>query len=72
MCAGALLVEEAGGRAWDLFGDPLAYNQPFPKVRGVLAGAPAAVDRALELVRATGASDRMSEFDGIDQPSPGG
>lgn len=66
VCAGALLVEEAGGRATDVFGDPLTFNQPFPKVKGILAGAPEAWARALALVRETGASDRMQEFtDGL-------
>jgi myo-inositol-1(or 4)-monophosphatase len=64
VCAGALLVEEAGGMATDVFGGPLRYNQPFPKVRGVLAGAPGAHARALVKVRETGASERMAEMDG--------
>jgi myo-inositol-1(or 4)-monophosphatase len=64
VCAGALLVEEAGGVATDVFGAPLAYNQPFPKVRGILAGAPMAHARALARIRETGASDRMAEMDG--------
>lgn len=63
VCAGALLVEEAGGVATDVFGGPLRYNQPFPKVRGILAGAPGAHARALVRVRETGASDRMAEMD---------
>ena len=62
VCAGALLVAEAGGRATDVFGGPLRYNQPFPKTKGVLAGAPDAYARALTLVGLTGASDRMNEF----------
>lgn len=63
VCAGALLVEEAGGVATDVFGGALRYNQPFPKVRGILAGAPGAHARALVTVRETGASERMSELD---------
>jgi myo-inositol-1(or 4)-monophosphatase len=62
ICAGALIVEEAGGRASELLGAPLAYNQPFPKVKGILAGAPEAHTRALAEVKAVGASDRMDEF----------
>jgi myo-inositol-1(or 4)-monophosphatase len=65
VCAGALLVEEAGGIATDVFGGPLQYNQPFPKVRGVLAGAPEAYARALARIRETGASDRMAEMDNV-------
>lgn len=37
VCAGALLVEEAGGRTTDLDGRPLEYNRPDPYVHGVLA-----------------------------------
>jgi myo-inositol-1(or 4)-monophosphatase len=37
LCAGALIVEEAGGRATDLHGAPLRYNRPDPRVRGILA-----------------------------------
>jgi myo-inositol-1(or 4)-monophosphatase len=62
VCAGALIVEEAGGRATDMFGQPLRYNQPFPKVPGILAGAPEAYTRALTRLSQTGASDRMDEL----------
>jgi len=64
VCAGALIVREAGGVASDVFGGPLRFNQPFPKVKGILAGAPAAYARALEQVKAVGASDRMDELAG--------
>jgi myo-inositol-1(or 4)-monophosphatase len=64
VCAGALLVEEAGGVATDVFGGALRYNQSFPKVKGILAGAPGAHARALVKVRETGASDRMAEMNG--------
>lgn len=37
VCAGALLVEEAGGRATDLAGKELTYNRPDPQVDGILA-----------------------------------
>ncbi len=37
VCAGVLLVEEAGGRATDLVGGELRYNQPDPHVEGILA-----------------------------------
>jgi myo-inositol-1(or 4)-monophosphatase len=63
VCAGAALVREAGGRVTDVYGDPIVFNQPRPKTRGVLAGAPAAFDRALTQIRETGASDRMAELD---------
>jgi len=63
VCAGQVLVEEAGGIATDVFGAPLAYNKSFPKVKGILAGAPEACARAAALIRNIGASDRMDEFD---------
>jgi myo-inositol-1(or 4)-monophosphatase len=62
VCAGGLIVREAGGVATDVFGGPLRFNQPFPKVKGILAGAPQAYERALEEVRALGPSDRMGEL----------
>lgn len=62
VCAGALIVTEAGGNATDMFGAPLRYNQAFPKVPGILAGAPNAFDRALKRLQDTGASDRMIEL----------
>lgn len=65
VCAGALLVEEAGGVATDVLGEPLRFNQAFPKTRGVLAAAPKAWTRAIDLVRRTGVSDRMDEFEEV-------
>jgi myo-inositol-1(or 4)-monophosphatase len=62
VCAGALIVAEAGGMATDMFGMPLRYNQAFPKVPGILAGAPDAFARALKRLQETGASDRMDEL----------
>jgi len=67
VCAGALIVEEAGGVATDVFGNPLQYNQPFPKVRGVMAGAREAWERALAEVGRMGASERMNEFADLDR-----
>ncbi|HSM58623.1 MAG TPA: 3'(2'),5'-bisphosphate nucleotidase CysQ [Candidatus Sulfomarinibacteraceae bacterium] len=37
ICAGALLVQEAGGRCVDLNGDPFTFNRPNPKVNGIIA-----------------------------------
>jgi myo-inositol-1(or 4)-monophosphatase len=37
ICAGTLLVEEAGGRATDLHGKPLVFNQPSPLRPGMIA-----------------------------------
>lgn len=71
VCAGALLVEEAGGRATALFGDPLVFNQAFPKTHGVLAGAPAAYAAALARIHQVGASDRMAELTHRTAPDGG-
>jgi myo-inositol-1(or 4)-monophosphatase len=62
VCAGSLIVLEAGGRASELFGEPLRFNQPFPKVKGILAGAPGAYEEARTQIASVGASDRMDEF----------
>lgn len=66
VCAGALLVAEAGGVVTNALGAALRFNQRFPKARGIVAGAPAAHAQAIESVRAIGVSERMSEFDRID------
>ena len=62
VCAGSIIVEEAGGVATDVFGAPLQFNKPFPKVKGILAGTPTVYDRVLQTVRAVGASERMAKF----------
>ncbi len=62
VCAGAIIVREAGGLASELFGEPLRFNQPFPKVKGILAGAPRAYETARTQIAAIGASDRMDEL----------
>ncbi len=62
VCAGAIIVREAGGLASELFGEPLRFNQPFPKVRGILAGAPRAYATARTQIASIGASDRMDEL----------
>ena len=37
ICAGVLLITEAGGRCVDLDDQPFKFNQPFPKVNGIIA-----------------------------------
>jgi myo-inositol-1(or 4)-monophosphatase len=37
ICAGALLVLEAGGSCVDLDDEPFLFNRPFPKVNGIIA-----------------------------------
>ncbi len=51
VCAGALLVEEAGGRATDLDGAPLRFNRPDPYVHGILASNGRLHDYVLGIVR---------------------
>ena len=62
VCAGSLLVEEAGGRATDLRGNPLRFNRPDPRAAGILAGALGAYDRALARLVEVGPSDRMGRL----------
>ncbi len=62
VAAGAMIIEEAGGRVTDMYGGPLWYNQPFPKVRGIVAGAPATYVRVLGELGEMGASERMGEL----------
>lgn len=37
ICAGVLLVQEAGGTAVELLNRPILFNQPYPKVNGIIA-----------------------------------
>lgn len=41
IAAGAAIVEAAGGRVSDLWGEPLAFNQPIPRAPGVAASGAA-------------------------------
>lgn len=47
VCAGALLVHEAGGAVTDVLGAALRYNRPDPYVHGIVAGTAAAHARLL-------------------------
>lgn len=49
VAAGALLVEEAGGRVSDRTGEALRFNRRDPSVRGILAGATGAWERLRDL-----------------------
>ncbi len=63
VCAGSFLIQEAGGHAADLLGGSLLFNKPFPKVKGILAGAPDACQRAFTQIKILPPSDRMeAEF----------
>lgn len=64
VAAGALLVEEAGGRVTDARGERLRFNQADPHVHGVLAGTPAVHDR---LLRALATLPPPRPRDGADE-----
>lgn len=51
ICAGALIVTEAGGMVTDLRGDRLSYNRPDPRVYGVLASNGILHRELLEFIR---------------------
>lgn len=51
VCAGALIVQEAGGVVTDLHGADVSYNRPDPYVHGILAAPAAAHARLLEACR---------------------
>jgi myo-inositol-1(or 4)-monophosphatase len=61
VCAGALIVAEAGGQCTDMFGGAFNFNKPHPKVRGVVAGAPNASAVMLAQLAKIGPSERMRE-----------
>ena len=51
ICAGGLLVTEAGGKITDLKGTGFSFNQENPLVQGVLAASPAMHSLALDWIR---------------------
>lgn len=61
ICAGGLIVEEAGGRVTDLRGDVLGYNHPDPRVFGVLATNGRLHDEFLEFVASLPPAPRLEE-----------
>jgi myo-inositol-1(or 4)-monophosphatase len=64
VCAGAILVLEAGGRVTDCYGAAMRFNNAFPKTKGVLAGAPEPFARLKATLDRVGVSDRMDEMKG--------
>lgn len=50
ICAGALIVAEAGGLVTDLRGEEVRYNRPDPRVYGVLASNGVIHDELLDFV----------------------
>jgi myo-inositol-1(or 4)-monophosphatase len=61
VCAGSFLIQEAGGHASELLGSKLLFNKPFPKVKGILAGAEGACGRALAQIETLPPSERMEK-----------
>jgi myo-inositol-1(or 4)-monophosphatase len=61
VCAGSFLIHEAGGHASELLGGKLLFNKPFPKVKGILAGAERACLRALAQIETLPPSERMEK-----------
>lgn len=67
VCAGGLIVEEAGGVLTDLSGHCLQFNQPHPIIRGVIATNPALHGLVLEWLK--GRSEALlSEDDSENDP----
>jgi len=61
VCAGALLVEMAGGSVTDIAGQPFRYNQPDPAVSGVLATSGPLHQALVFAIGRTGAGRRDEE-----------
>lgn len=51
VCAGSLLIHEAGGRITDLAGRRLLFNQPNPSIHGIIASNPVLHELALQRLR---------------------
>ncbi|MGH7483284.1 MAG: 3'(2'),5'-bisphosphate nucleotidase CysQ [Longimicrobiales bacterium] len=64
VCAGTLLVEEAGGRVTDLRGEALTFNRADPSVHGILAANREAHETLLERVRRLPDSARLRRAGG--------
>jgi len=59
VCAGVLLVREAGGRVTDLDGRELRFNRTDPYVHGIVAASDRVHDQLLKVVRDLPPSGRM-------------
>ena len=51
ICAGSLLVNEAGGKCVDLDGQPFRFNQKIPKVNGIIASNSDIFNEVVNLLR---------------------
>ena len=56
ICAGALLVQEGGGRCVDLNDQPFSFNKPWPKVNGIIADNGLLHDQILKALAPHGAA----------------
>ncbi|MGH8437326.1 MAG: 3'(2'),5'-bisphosphate nucleotidase CysQ [Pseudomonas sp.] len=63
VCAGDLIVREAGGRVTDLRGRALRFNQPDPYVHGILGTNGRLHDMALNIVKQMPDTGRLRGFD---------
>jgi myo-inositol-1(or 4)-monophosphatase len=62
VCAGALIVEEAGGQATDLRGHALAYNQPRTSIYGILVTNGALHSQMIDRLAALPPSQRLASW----------
>jgi myo-inositol-1(or 4)-monophosphatase len=60
VCAGVLLVEEAGGRATDLKGREITYNQPHTDIYGIVASNSAVHSELVDRVGTLPPPQRLS------------
>jgi myo-inositol-1(or 4)-monophosphatase len=67
VCAGALIVEEAGGRATDLNGRAIRYNQERTEVFGIMATNGQLHGEMIERVAALPPAQRLSNWENRDQ-----
>jgi myo-inositol-1(or 4)-monophosphatase len=63
VCAGALIVEEAGGRATDVRGHELLYNRVTPSVYGILATNGVLHSELIDRVAALPRTRRLAKFE---------
>jgi myo-inositol-1(or 4)-monophosphatase len=63
VCAGVLLVEEAGGRATDLRGREIVYNQPHTGIYGILATNSTLHSELIDRLATLPAPKRLSGLD---------
>jgi len=61
ICAGALLVSEAGGQVSDILGNPIRFNRSTPKIAGIVAAAPQAYRRLRPTLDTLGLVDRTKQ-----------